>query len=87
MNREFVRDWKRSTYGLFHRAVVMYTGKLRENFMLVRSLPEVVKFVDCPGALWINLIRWEEREWMFESRITVRGKCVTTELTAQGCDV
>jgi hypothetical protein len=47
MNREFVRDWKGSTCGLFQSAVVVYTGKLRENFMLVRSLPEVVKFVGC----------------------------------------
>jgi len=47
MNREFWRDWKGSTCGLFQSAVAVYTGKLRENFMLVRSLPEVVKFVDC----------------------------------------
>jgi len=45
MNREFVRDWKGSTCGLFQSTVAVYTWKLRENFMLVRSLPEVVKFV------------------------------------------
>jgi len=47
MNREFVRDWKGSTHGLFQSAVALYSGKLRKNFMLVRSLPEVVKFVNC----------------------------------------
>jgi len=41
----------------------------------------------CPGALWINLTWWEEREWMFESSITVRLKCFTTELSAHGCNV
>lgn len=41
----------------------------------------------CPVALWINLTWWEGREWMFESRITVRVKCVTTEPSAQGCDI
>jgi hypothetical protein len=40
-----------------------------------------------PGALWINLTWWEEREWMFERRISVRVKCVTSELTARGCNV
>jgi len=47
MTREFVRDWKESTCGLFQSAVAVYTGKLRESLILVRFLPEVVKFVDC----------------------------------------
>jgi predicted secreted protein len=47
MNIEFLGDWKGSTCGLFKSAVAVYNGKLRENFMLVRSLPEIVKFVDC----------------------------------------
>jgi hypothetical protein len=47
MNREFVRDWKGSTCGLFQSAVTVCTGKSKNKFMLVRSLPEVVKFVDC----------------------------------------
>ena len=51
MNREFVRDWKGSTCGLFQSAVAVYTGKLREKFILVRSLPEVVKFVTVPRCI------------------------------------
>jgi hypothetical protein len=47
VNREFVRDWKGSSCGIFQSAEAVYTGRLRENLMLVRSLPELVKFVDC----------------------------------------
>lgn len=57
MNREFVREWKGSTCGLFQSAVAVYTWKLRENFTLVRSLPDV-KFVDCAqvhyGPTWLD---------------------------------
>jgi hypothetical protein len=49
-NREFVRDLKGSSCGSFENTVAMCPGKLRENFMLVRSLPVVASFVDCPGV-------------------------------------
>jgi len=63
MNREFVRDWKGSTCGVFQSAVAVYTGKVRERELYAGQVPawgsEVCGL--CPGALWINLTWWEER--------------------------
>jgi hypothetical protein len=42
MNREFVRDWKGSSFGIFQSAGAVYNRKLRESLMMVRSLPEFV---------------------------------------------
>jgi hypothetical protein len=54
-NREFVRDWKGSSCGIFQITAAMHTGKLREldaGQVLTRG-SEVCGLY--PGALWINL--------------------------------
>jgi len=39
MNREFVRDWKGSTCGVFQSAVAVYTGKVRERELYAGQVP------------------------------------------------